>query len=451
MSNRFNKRKGFSAVERVVIAGFCILFLYLGINRWIVSDLPAVEAILPPHGDVASEPAPEAEKEPVPDGLLVFEEREEDGKIGENVVREHTFKSGDSLFAVLSVLGVPNQEIFDIFKSAKKIYDLRKIIPGQKIKVFIKEAPEAVAGLLYEIDPFRLLKIERSESGFRVVEEKAVLEREIESHTGEISDTLFDSARRAGVSADVVLDLADIFAWDIDFSTEIQAGGRFRVVHEVFKKEGKVVRMGQVLAAEMVNEGETYRAYYFAPPGQKGGYYDEKGHSLKKAFLKSPLRYRYISSGFTTSRRHPILKVSRPHLGIDFAAPQGTPVMAASDGTVTYVGWNGGYGKTVVIQHRNGYSTLYGHLSDYGQGIHKNKKVEQGDIVGRVGSTGLSSGPHLHYTLMKNGKPINPKNSDVVRGDPLSEALKASFSEYVREMDRQMQPVKSPMAEREST
>lgn len=359
--------------------------------------------------------------------------------VTKEIIKEHTFKSGDSLFAVLSLLGIPDAEIFDIMKAAKKIYDLRKIIPGQKIIVFLEEAPQAVGKMLVQIDPFRSLKVERSESGFQVVEEKTPLERDLVSHNGIISDTLYESARRSGVPAEIILDLSDIFAWDVDFSTEIQKGGHFRVVYEVFKNQEQILRTGRVLAAELTNEGETYRAYYFSnEDGAGGNYYDERGGSLKKAFLKSPLRYRYISSGFTTKRYHPVLKVNRPHLGVDYAAPHGTPVMAASDGTVSFVGWNGGHGKTVIVQHRNGYSTLYGHLSSYGEGIRKGKKVEQGEIVGRVGSTGLSTGPHLHYTLMRHGKPINPKNADVMRGEPLPGAWEAPFKERVKEMNRHL-------------
>lgn len=408
------------------------LLLYLS-SRWLPEDSPSA----PETGSVKDESVEGSTSEIAPDILsaLAPESAEE---IVKEIVKEHTFKSGDSLFAVLSVLGIPDAEIFDIMKAAKKVYDLRKIIPGQKIIVFLEEAPQAVGKMLVQIDPFRSLKVERSENGFQVVEEKTPLERGLVSHNGMISDTLYESARRSGVPAEVILDLSDIFAWDVDFSTEIQSGDHFRVVYEVFKNEEKILRTGRVLAAELINQGSAYRAYHFSNDGGKGDYYDENGRSLKKAFLKSPLRYRYISSGFTTKRFHPVLKVNRPHLGVDYAAPRGTPVMAASDGTVKFVGWNGGHGKTVIIQHRNGYSTLYGHLSSYGEGIRKGKKVAQGEMIGRVGSTGLSTGPHLHYTLMRHGKPINPKNADVVRGEPLSKTWEAPFKENVEEMNRHL-------------
>ncbi|MBI3802634.1 MAG: M23 family metallopeptidase [Nitrospirae bacterium] len=396
------------------------LLLYFG-ARWLPENQPTV---LPPATE--EPPAASAPEAASPSSFLE----------PKRMVKEHTFKTGDSLFGVLSVLGVSHGEMLHIVQAAKKFYDLRKIIPGQKIQVILEEAPLGVGMLVYQIDPFRALKLERADGGFHAIEEKITLDRDVVNRRGVITDTLFDSARRAGVPPEVVLDLSDIFAWDVDFSTEIQEGDEFHIVYEVFKKAGEIVRTGRVLAAEIVNQGNAYRAYYFSQAGEKGDYFDEKGSSLKKAFLKSPLRYRYISSGFTTRRFHPVLKINRPHLGIDFAAPYGTPVMAASGGTVTFVGWNGGHGKAVIIQHRNGYSTLYGHLSAYGDGMRVGKRVDQGDVVGRVGSTGLSTGPHLHYTLMKNGKPIDPKNADVVRGDPLPKAGQAQFTERVEEMNR---------------
>lgn len=297
---------------------------------------------------------------------------------------------------------------------------------------------------MYEIDPLRSLKIERTENGFHVVEEKVVLEREVVSRWGMISDTLFESAGRSGVPSEVILELADIFAWDLDFSTDIQLKDRFWVVYEQFKKDGKVVRSGRVLAAEMINKGKAYRGYHFAPNNGKGDYYDEEGHSLRKAFLKSPLRYRYISSGFSVRRRHPILKVNRPHLGIDFVAPYGTPVRSSGGGVVSYVGWRGGHGKTVIIKHRNGYRTLYGHLSSYGKGIRAGKRVDQGDVIGRVGSTGLSTGPHLHYTLYKRGKAINPRKADVLRGAPLGKKYHPLLLEQVEKMNQYLYPSSFP-------
>ncbi len=358
-------------------------------------------------------------------------------------VKEHTFRAGDTLFGALSVWDVPPQEIIDISKAAHGIYNLKKVIPGQKMRVFLSEAPRAVSAIFYQIDPFRMLKLIRSDRGFQASEQKSVLDLEVRTQGGIIVDSLSASARRYEVPYSVILHLADVFSWDIDFNTQIQSGDRFQIVYEVFKRGNAVVSAGRILAAEVVNDGRSHRAYYFAPPGEgegaasaDGDYYDTEGRPLRKTFLKSPLRYRYVTSGFTPWRWHPILKTRRAHLGVDYAAPYGTPVMAAADGIVTYIGWQGGYGKTIMIQHRYGYRTLYGHLSNYSVGIGRGKKVRQGDFIGVVGSTGLSTGPHLHYTLFKNGHPIDPRRSEVAYEEALPQKWQADFRSQVQTMDR---------------
>ncbi len=353
---------------------------------------------------------------------------------------EHRLKKGDTLYVVLSRLGVSDQEIYKITKASKKVYNLKKIHPGQKIAVTFKTDQRQVARFSYEINTFNRLDVERAGGHFIATKRKIPLEKSIERRSGTITETLFESAQRLGVPSDIILDLADLFAWDLDFGIDIRSGDHFNLVYEVFRKEAKTIRTGRIVAAEITNRGKTYRAYYFAPKGKRGDYYNEKGRSLRKAFLKSPLRYRYISSGYARRRLHPILKVNRPHLGIDFAARHGTPVRASGDGVVTFTGWNGGHGKTVIIKHRNGYKTLYGHLSSFMRGIKKGKKVKQEDFIGRVGSTGLSTGPHLHYTLYKNGKAINPRKADILRGKPLSGKWLTLFSKQVALMDQYLYP-----------
>lgn len=366
---------------------------------------------------------------------------------GWNLVADHTFKRGDTLLGTLSVLGVPPQEISHIFSAGQHIYDLRKIIPGQKIKVFLSETPKAVVALLYEIDPLRSLRLVRGEGGFTASEDRAVSHTEMVVRQGVITDTLFESAQRALLPKEVVLNLTDIFAWDIDFSTEIKAGNSFRVAYEVVKRGDEIIRGNRIWAAEIVNGGRSYRAYFFRTEAEghnllNGRYYDEHGTPIEKTFLKSPMKYRHISARFTPRRFHPVLQVQRPHLGVDFAAPYGTPVMAAGDGIVSDVGWKGGYGNAVVIDHRGGYRTLYGHLASYGRGIRKGIDVRQGDVVGHVGSTGLSTGPHLHYTLYQNGvqiNPINPKGPQGVAAKDVSPLSGEHLSELIlqiRKMDR---------------
>lgn len=366
------------------------------------------------------------------------------------IVKEHVLQRGESLSLVLSRLGVPDREIYEITTASKQVYDLRKIHPGQTISVTFDETANQVARFSYAVDAFTHLEVAQNQGQFIASKKTTPLEKSIERRAGVITDTLYESAKRLGVPSEVILDLSDIFAWDIDFANDIQKGDHFNLVYEVFQFAGKTVRTGRVIAAEMQNRGKPLRAYYFEPEGGRADYFDEKGRSLRKAFLKSPLRYRYISSGYATRRLHPVLKVNRPHLGIDFAARHGTPVRAAGDGVVTFAGWRGGHGKTVIIRHKNGYKTLYGHLSSFFKGIKKGKKVKQEDFIGRVGSTGLSTGPHLHYTLYKNGKAINPRKADVLRGEPLKKKWLPLFYDQVALMDQYLFPTPDLLATRDS-
>ncbi len=368
----------------------------------------------------------------------------------ETLIKEHRLKKGDTLALVLSRLGVSNREIYDITTASKKVYNLKKVHPGQTVAVTFDESAQQVARFSYEIDALSYLEIKQTEGRFVAAQKEVRLEKSIERRSGVITDTLYESAKRFGVPSEVILDLSDIFAWDIDFGNEIRVDDRFKLVYEVFKKDGEIVQTGRVLAAEMTSRGSAYRAYYFEAEGTRGDYYDAEGRSLRKAFMKSPLRYRYISSGYATRRLHPILKVNRPHLGIDFAAKRGTPVRAAGDGVVSFAGNNGGYGKTVIIKHKNGYKTLYGHLSSFARGIKKGKRVKQEDFIGRVGSTGLSTGPHLHYTLYKNGKAINPRKAEVLRGEALPKKWMPLFADLVALMDQSLSPTPDLLATSDS-
>jgi len=354
----------------------------------------------------------------------------------ETITKEYVFVRGDSLSKALSKLGLSEQEIYKISKASKSVFNPRKIRIGHNISVTFQKSSHRFESLRYPFNLTETLKVERAGEQWIAFKEEAPLEREIVRSVGTITSSLYIAAKRQKIPIKIILELSDIFAWDIDFGLDIRNGDQFTIVYEVFKKEGIIIRPGRILAAELINRGRSYTSYYFVPQGEKGDYYDEDGRSLKKAFLKSPLRYRYISSGYSRRRIHPILKVNRPHLGIDFAAARGTPVRAASDGIVTFAGWRGGYGKTVIIRHKNGYETLYGHLSSYWIGIKKGGRVKQEDFIGRVGSTGLSTGPHLHYTLIKDGRAINPNKVALLRGQALSKKWLPLFFLQLEKMNR---------------
>lgn len=323
-------------------------------------------------------------------------------------VKSYTFRRGDSFFLTLVRLGVSREETDTLIRSGKKIYNLSRVFPGQQMRLMVEPTSGAVHWLEYEIGNLKRIKFVRDGEGFQVTSERIPLETEVRFAEGLVVSNLYDAAKEAGVPKEVILDFADLFVWDVNFSEETLPGDRFRVVYEILYRDGEYYDTGKILAAEIVHRGKKLRAFYYTPDGKKGDYYDPAGRSTKKAFLKSPLRYRYISSGFSYNRYHPILRVRRPHLGVDYAAPMGTPVMAAADGTIRFMGRKGGLGNRVVIQHLNGYRTLYGHLKSFASGLKVGQKIEQSTIIGYVGSTGISTGPHLHYTFKRNNVPIDP-------------------------------------------
>jgi murein DD-endopeptidase MepM/ murein hydrolase activator NlpD len=225
---------------------------------------------------------------------------------------------------------------------------------------------------------------------------------------GVIKNSLFEAAAAGDIPDSVIMDLANIFGWDIDFSLDIRQGDRFGVVYNELFKDGIKIKSGEILAAEFINNGKLYKAVYYTNPKGEGDYYSEDGKSMRKAFLRSPVNFSRISSKFSLKRWHPVLSKWRSHKGVDYAAARGTPILASGDGKIVLAGRKGGYGKAIFIQHGGRYTTVYGHLNNYAKGIRVGKKVKQGQVIGYVGSTGLATGPHLHYEFRVNGSHRNP-------------------------------------------
>jgi murein DD-endopeptidase MepM/ murein hydrolase activator NlpD len=293
----------------------------------------------------------------------------------------------------------------------------------------------------YEVDADRFLRV----VGDRESEELTATlvpyrkERALVSLRGGIdrnATSLFAAMEAAGERPDLTLQLADIFGGEIDFNTDLQPGDSFSLAFEKVYREGQFSAYGPVLAAEFDNDGRRLRAIRFAVPGGKPGYYDEQGRSLRRFFLASPLKFilaPHVSSRFTNARFHPILKIFRPHLGVDYSAPMGAPVVAVSAGTVVSAGWNGEGGRTIRLRHASGYETLYMHLSSIS--VRPGQHVAQGDTIGRVGSTGMSTGPHLDYRVRKDGRAMNPLN--LLRSMPPGEPIPAAFmAQFQAERDK---------------
>jgi murein DD-endopeptidase MepM/ murein hydrolase activator NlpD len=306
---------------------------------------------------------------------------------------------------------------------AHPLYDLARVDPGRPFGL-ARTNNGLLLAFTYGIDDLRTLRVSRQDGSL----ESEIVERSYDVRpvllTAQIDSSLFLAVARLGESGQLALDLAEIFAWDVDFHTEIQPGDSFRVALDKLYLDGAFRRYGRIDAAELNRGARTLRAVYFES-SSGNGFYAPDGTPMRKAFLRSPLRFIRISSRFSNARRHPILKIVRPHHGVDYAAPRGTPVQAAADGRVVAAGRRGGYGKTVRLRHANGYETMYGHLSSFR--VRSGQRVCQGDVIGRVGATGIATGPHLDYRMFKNGIAVDPLRVRLPPAPPIPLAERAAF------------------------
>ena len=345
---------------------------------------------------------------------------------------EGIIKSNDTIYNIFKRNGLDIQDLFRIKEASAGIYRLRNVSAGQHYKIVIDEQ-NSVQSFAYRINDDSALKIVRTGEGFTAEKAPIEYEKRIAQISGLIEYNLISSIGDGRDRLRLALTLSDIFAWDIDFTTDLRNGDIFKVIVEELYENGAFKKYGNILAAEFVNNGEAYHAFRFEH-GDMQGYYDREGKSLRRAFLKAPLNYRRISSGFSQGRFHPILKKYRPHHGVDYSAPHGTPVSAVGDGTVSFAGYRAGYGKLIIIRHPNGYETRYGHLSRFVRGAEKGIKIKQGDIIGYVGSTGLTTGPHLHYEMRLNNRFINPLKTRIPAGRPLPDVAREDFIQLTNAM-----------------
>jgi murein DD-endopeptidase MepM/ murein hydrolase activator NlpD len=323
----------------------------------------------------------------------------------QSFLREERVQRGDTVMGLLQRLGVDDPAAMGFMKGNTTAHSLfRQLSPGKNLTARTSPKGE-LQTLIFPLNGGKdqALVIERRGDGFSASEQALPLETQVIMKSAEIRFSLFGATDAAGIPDSVATQLADIFGGDIDFHRDIRKGDRFSVIYESVNHLGRAVRSGRILAAEFVNDGKTYRAAWFSDPvSGESGYYTADGKSIRKAFLRSPLEFSRITSGFTSSRFHPVLQKWRAHQGTDFGAPTGTRVKATGDGVVEFVGVKGGYGKVIVLRHQSRYSTLYGHLSAFASGLNKGDRVSQGDVIGLVGATGLASGPHLHYEFRIN-------------------------------------------------
>lgn len=345
--------------------------------------------------------------------------------------REGVFHPGETLEGVLF------RDLYDrvladeLIQGFARVFDVRKIRGDRRYSI-LTDSTGVVHGFEYYPDADKTVRVVRDSMGVLQPELVQVpLIRRRLALAGEVSTTLYDAVKAMGESDELIVAFSDLFQWDIDFFVDPRVGDEFRMVFEADyaldparpDSLGEFIRYGRVLSGQYRSGKDVRTAVYFEP-GEHGGYYDLEGKSFQKTFLKSPLNYRRISSHFSGGRRHPILKIVRPHYGVDFVAAEGTPVVAAADGVVIEKGYEGGgLGNFIKIRHKNPrFATVYGHLSGFGPGIAIGKAVQQRDVVGYVGRTGLATGPHLHYCFYENGRPVNPLKIKNSSGDPIPAA-----------------------------
>lgn len=335
-----------------------------------------------------------------------------------------TLKPGDTSLAALQRLGLTAKDAHALIRASKDVFDLRHVLAGHMFERLDSE-------IVYHIDDTRRLRLHRDATG---AWHAGIVQRSIQSRrhivAATIEDSLFAAASRAGLDERTTMNLVDIFAWDIDFARDIRSGDRFRVLYEEqFDEQGHAIG-STILAAEFVNQGHSYRAVRYQHADGRVHYYTPEGRSMRKAYLKAPVKFSRISSRFQARRKHPVLGYTRAHRGVDYAAPAGTPIHAVGDGRVEFAGWKGGYGRFILIRHTNrNHATAYAHMRSFAKGIRRGSRVHQGQVIGYVGMTGLATGPHLHFEFRLRGRAVNPLTIKRAPARPVPATELARFQE----------------------
>jgi murein DD-endopeptidase MepM/ murein hydrolase activator NlpD len=335
-----------------------------------------------------------------------------------------------TLYEALIAYKIPPAEILSLSRSFKPVFDFRSARPKHVYQVSVDDQ-NLIQKFVYKTSPLDEYEaVKGNDGGYSVHKRDIVLDRQQVAKVFTIETSLYEAVADAGETQQIAGLITDIFAWDIDFYLYPRKGDRIAVVYERCYKDGEFVKYGDVLAARYVGKHKTFSAFLFND-GRFDGYYDETGQPLKKMFLRTPMKFGKMTSRYSIRRFHPVSKRYRAHTGIDYGAPTGTPILATANGRVEFAGWKGGYGKLIILKHPNGYKTYYGHCSRLLK--KKGQIVEQGQVIARVGSTGVSTGPHVHYEVRVGGKPINPNRVKKSRGKPLKPELLAAFKRTVDE------------------
>ncbi|OUR85456.1 peptidase M23 [Marinomonas sp. 42_23_T18] len=359
------------------------------------------------------------------------------------ITQQATVKSGDSLSKILSLRGISNQDIYRVSVADKKPKELTRMRPGQVLEFVKDKNTDELISLKLIKNRLETISFEKSEGKF--TSKTLVREPEIVNVYKEatISNSLFLDGLKAGISQTMLIEMANIFGWDIDFALDLRAGDTFSLLFEEKYLDGQSIGFGNILAAQFVNNGRVYQAIRYKT--SKGShYYTPDGLSMRKTFLRTPVDFTRISSKFNPNRLHPIFKTTRPHRGVDYAASKGTPVQASGDGKVIFKGRQNGYGNVVILDHGRGYTTLYAHLNGFSRKIKRGGRVKQGQTVAFVGQTGYATGPHLHYEFRINGTHKNPVTVKLPNDAPMAKKDLKNYLPFAQNMASALESYHSP-------
>jgi murein DD-endopeptidase MepM/ murein hydrolase activator NlpD len=356
---------------------------------------------------------------------------------------EHIIKSGESLS---SIFARHNLKIDDLHQIGKQF---KKITSGKTLKLTTSENGE-LEEIAYQKNSLETVIATRKKNGFSVEILKKELEKQIISASGQIDSSFFLAGKEAGLPDKTIMQLTRIFRWDIDFALNIKQGDSFSIVYEKLYAEGRQVGTGNILAAEFINRGKTYKAVRYEDQNGNTGYYTPEGNGMRKAFIRTPVDFARISSHFNMNRRHPVLNRIRAHKGVDYAAKKGTPIKSTGDGIITFQGRQSGYGRVVIIQHGKHYSTLYAHMSAFSKHYKQGNQVKQGSIIGYVGQSGLASGPHLHYEFRIDNQHRDPLSVRLPNSAPVDSRFLAHFKKTTGQYIAQLEHAKNEMVAQNS-
>ena len=393
-------------------------------QRTVALAIPAAKPAV-----VQPTPEPKQESKPAPAKFKVI---------------NHEIKSGENLAKIFAKLDLDKKTLHRIIHTNDTGKEFANIAAGKILQVKTAQNGDLVQ-LVYEKNAIDTLIATRQGDAFTVEKQSKNIEHKTASAQAVIHSSLFLDGKVAGLTDRVIMEIADIFAWDIDFALDLRDGDQFTVLYEKQLIDGKEIDSGEILAAEFVNQGKTYTAVRYKDKKGNVSYYSPDGKSMKKAFLRTPVDFARISSRFNLKRKHPVLNRIRAHKGVDYAARTGSPVKSTSNGKIIFRGRKGGYGRVVIVQHGKSYSTLYAHLSKFRKGQRVGSRVKQGQIIGYVGQSGLATGPHLHYEFRINGVHKNPLTVALPKSAPIDKRLLADFKRQTTPLLSQLDTIRTTL------